>query len=340
MAVAVKTGSWFWDPVQAPGAIYGDGNDLFVGNIDSAGVDQRAWLEQLQPGDVIHIDHVDDPNGWWSYTVTATPTPGGPILPEADLHLQVDKYSGSYIRVRPAPDNPTTVDFVLATTPGPGGVIYPALADIQGGAAVWADFNGQLGRLNMADHTSIYGSTLKEWIRKGSVFEVTKDAVTDPTHPNLLVGAEVPSLPPADVTHIKVTAGGHGPEVAPVEGNSMIATFMMMAGPPEEPGQPVSLAAQAVADYLGLTVVDDRMELSARAAQRWVERRRSKTLPARLWASEDVLLGAVMYAALLYQQKGQPQGFSGMDALGTYSEDTGMAMAQIFRLVGADPVIA
>jgi hypothetical protein len=100
------------------------------------------------------------------------------------------------------------------------------------------------------------------------------------------------------------------------------------------------LAAQAVADYLGVPTTDGRMEACVLAAQAWVEKRRCKTDPVELWADASVVLGAVMYASLLYQQRSQPQGFPGMDALGTFPEDTGAAMSQIFRLVGADVVIA
>jgi hypothetical protein len=102
----------------------------------------------------------------------------------------------------------------------------------------------------------------------------------------------------------------------------------------------VTPAAQAVADYLGVAVPDQRMEVCARAAQKWVEKRRSNTDPTTLWADPDVVLGAVMYAALLYIQRAQPQGFPGLDDLGNYSDDVGQAMANIYRLVGSDPVVA
>jgi hypothetical protein len=307
-------------------------------NTGADGEDHQALLEALQPGDVLHLDHVDDPDGWWAYTVTEAPAPSGSTPPVAASHLLVDNYSGGFIRVRPAPDAPTTVDFALATVPGPGGAVYADPGAIPGGAAVWAAFSGNLGRLKMADGTEVLGSTLKEWMRRRAVYNVTKDA-TDPAHPNLLVGTEVPPPPAADGTNVKVTSGGHGPTASPADGADLIVTFMLMAGP-TEPVTPPSLAAQAVADYLGVATPDKRMEVSALAAQRWVEKRRSTTDPAELWADPDVVLGGVMYAALLYQQKAQPQGFAGMDALGTYSEDTGMAMVNIYRLVGSDAVVA
>jgi hypothetical protein len=82
---------------------------------------------------------------------------------------------------------PAKVDFALATVPGTGGVVYPTLGDIAGGPAVWADFGGNLGRLKMADGSTVYGSTLKEWIRRASVITVHRDDVMDPTHPTLVV---------------------------------------------------------------------------------------------------------------------------------------------------------
>jgi hypothetical protein len=81
---------------------------------------------------------------------------------------------------------PAKVDFALATVPGVNGAVYPDLGSIAGGAAVYADFAGTLGRLYMSDDTGVYGSTLKEWIRKGSIATVHRDD-TDPAHPKLVV---------------------------------------------------------------------------------------------------------------------------------------------------------
>jgi len=95
-----------------------------------------------------------------------------------------------------------------------------------------------------------------------------------------------------------------------------------------------------LAQHLGVPVGSDRLPEAAAAASAWVESRRSNTDPADLWQMPDVMLGAVMYAGLLFTSRAQPQGFPGFDELGRYSEDTGMAMANIYRLVGADPVTA
>lgn len=97
-----------------------------------------------------------------------------------------------------------------------------------------------------------------------------------------------------------------------------------------------------VAEYLKILALetDANLDRSTAGAVKWVEKRRSLTDSVALWEDEDVILGGLMFAGLLYMQRVQPQGFSGMDELGTYSEDVGQAMVQIYRLVGNDPVIA
>lgn len=92
--------------------------------------------------------------------------------------------------------------------------------------------------------------------------------------------------------------------------------------------------------HLGLSAVDDRAELACAAASAWAEKRRSNTPTPELWADSDVILGTVIYAGLLYQSRAQSQGFPGMEELGMYSEDVGMAMSNVYRLVGSDPVVA
>jgi hypothetical protein len=111
---------------------------------------------------------------------------GEPVTPTSTLY--VDKYSGTYTRVMAV--GVTTADVkvavALATTPGTNGAVFPDLGSIAGGAAVWVDFNGTLGRVNTADGSGVYGSALKEWIRKGSVLTVHRSDA-DPAHPTLVV---------------------------------------------------------------------------------------------------------------------------------------------------------
>jgi hypothetical protein len=112
------------------------------------------------------------------------------IAPAA-LTLDVDKYvpsgGGTFIRVSAgAVTGSTTVAVALATTPGVEGEVFPSLDTITGGQAVWADFNGSLGRVQTTGNVNVYGSALKEWIRKGAILTVHRDD-TDPAHPNLVV---------------------------------------------------------------------------------------------------------------------------------------------------------
>lgn len=101
----------------------------------------------------------------------------------------------------------------------------------------------------------------------------------------------------------------------------------------------MSLDPAKVAAELGVPL-DQRVTDCALAAEAWVEARRCLTDPTELWANAAVERGAVLYATLLHKQRSQPQGFAGMDALGTFADDTGATMSQVFRLVGADTVIA
>jgi hypothetical protein len=99
----------------------------------------------------------------------------------------VDNYGGGFIRVGAgAVTTSTTATVALATTPGPGGAIYPGLNDVPGTAAVWADFSGTLGHVRTAAGADVLGNTLKQWIRQGTVLTVHRDNA-DPAHPNLIV---------------------------------------------------------------------------------------------------------------------------------------------------------
>lgn len=102
------------------------------------------------------------------------------------------------------------------------------------------------------------------------------------------------------------------------------------------------ITPQEVAEYLGILYLetDKRLADCTNGAIQWTEKRRSLTDSVNLWEDFDVRLGAIMYASLLYQQRAQSQGFPGVDELGTYAEDVGTLMVQIYRLVGSDPVIA
>lgn len=102
------------------------------------------------------------------------------------------------------------------------------------------------------------------------------------------------------------------------------------------------ITAEDVAKYLGIPYLasDERLEKATKGAVAWTVKRRSLTEASDLWYDDDVILGATMFAGLLYQQRATPQGLAGSDELGNYSEDVGLLMVQIYRLVGSDPVFA
>ena len=94
------------------------------------------------------------------------------------------------------------------------------------------------------------------------------------------------------------------------------------------------LTPNMVAAHKGIIPTGDtRLETVTDAAMAWVERTRpdvdyTQTVP------NDVLLGATIFAALLYDQAGSPSGLASMDDLGTY-DDLGPSMVTVYRLVGS-----
>jgi hypothetical protein len=101
-------------------------------------------------------------------------------VPAAAVTLEVDSYrvgTTPYLRVRcDAVTAPTTATVVLATVAGADSTVYPDIAAITGGHAVWADFGtGPNGRVQTTGNVNTYGSALKEWIRKGAILTVHRD---------------------------------------------------------------------------------------------------------------------------------------------------------------------
>lgn len=93
-----------------------------------------------------------------------------------------------------------------------------------------------------------------------------------------------------------------------------------------------------VADWLGVTATE-RIAQTTEAARQWVINRRSLTPEATLFFNADVHLGAILYAALLFQSRSTPSGYSGYDENATYP----YSAEQLYRardLVGSDPVFA
>lgn len=121
----------------------------------------------------------------------APPSPPDAIPPPIATHtLFIDNYAEGFIRAQAnaVTELNTTIEFVLADSGNVGvnGEIYPTLADIPDGAAVWADFAGTLGKVHLGSN-DVLGSTLKTWITDGTILSAHRDN-TDPAHPVLVVG--------------------------------------------------------------------------------------------------------------------------------------------------------
>ena len=100
--------------------------------------------------------------------------------------------------------------------------------------------------------------------------------------------------------------------------------------------------AEDLAEYLGVVYdpADVLLVQANNAAVEWAERRRSNTDPVELWESATVVLGTLIYGGLRYASRAQPQGFPGVDELGSPPADSWSAELEAGNLVGADPVIA
>lgn len=107
-----------------------------------------------------------------------------------------------------------------------------------------------------------------------------------------------------------------------------------MSSPPEW------LVPEDVASYLDLpTADDDNLLLSTATIKAAVERRRSDLWdrtadPAVFTVSDEVKGGAVMWAALVFQLRNAPSGFSGYGDETMIFDALGSRRAEILRLVG------
>lgn len=94
-----------------------------------------------------------------------------------------------------------------------------------------------------------------------------------------------------------------------------------------------------VCEHLGIADVHDpRMLACAAAASAWVQQRRCLTSFDALAADPAVRMGAVLYAALLFQARTEPEGMPGFD--GWQPPGGQSSLAQVYRLVGQDVVVA
>jgi hypothetical protein len=99
----------------------------------------------------------------------------------------------------------------------------------------------------------------------------------------------------------------------------------------------VPLAVGDVAAELGVSPTDPRLPPIIAATIAWVEHRRPYTPQLELWAEPDVVRGALLFAALLYQSRVTPSGLPGYDA---EDSDTYEALSRARELVRKSPVVA
>jgi len=99
------------------------------------------------------------------------------------------------------------------------------------------------------------------------------------------------------------------------------------------------LTPDDVAAYLDLaTADDDNLALSTAAVKAAVERRRSDlwagTDPDEFAVTDEVKAGSVMWAALIFQARNAPSGYTGYGDETMLFDSLGARRAEIMRLVG------
>jgi len=102
------------------------------------------------------------------------------------------------------------------------------------------------------------------------------------------------------------------------------------------------LTIEDVAGYLDLPTADpadDNLVLSTAAAKAAVERRRSDLVdstvdPPAFVPVDDVKLGAILWAAILYQSRSAPSGFAGYGDETAVYDALGARRAEVMRLIG------
>jgi hypothetical protein len=105
------------------------------------------------------------------------------------------------------------------------------------------------------------------------------------------------------------------------------------------------ITPDAVAENLGGGVdpLEPRLVQATAAARAAVEERRPELMLHTLTdvtAPANVRMGAIMWAALIYQQRSSPAGFDGFDAEAAFA-DAGSKRAEIRALIGGNrPVSA
>jgi hypothetical protein len=127
---------------------------------------------------------------------------GGPTVPTAEGTLEVDMYSGSFVRARDTGNvltdgQPHWVDFALATVAGTGGAVIDPVAGVPAGTAkTWYDQGGQLGGVVGPTGTDVTQTTMRNWVKYGRdaapgqahyVLLAHVDTTVEPGHPRLVI---------------------------------------------------------------------------------------------------------------------------------------------------------
>ena len=98
------------------------------------------------------------------------------------------------------------------------------------------------------------------------------------------------------------------------------------------------LTPEDVAAYLDLpTADDDNLVLSTAVVKAAVERRRSDLFsgdPSQFSPSDEVRGGAVMWAALVFQTRNAPSGFTGYGDETMLLDTLGARRAEVMRMLG------
>jgi hypothetical protein len=103
----------------------------------------------------------------------ATPSVPGPAIPVSEGALEVDLYSGSFVRVRDTGhllDDGLlhSVHLAVATVAGPGGEVFAdANAIPTGTQPTWFDANGALGYVDTAAGAHVTQTGLRNWTKYG-----------------------------------------------------------------------------------------------------------------------------------------------------------------------------
>jgi hypothetical protein len=96
------------------------------------------------------------------------------------------------------------------------------------------------------------------------------------------------------------------------------------------------LEATDVQNYLELDEIDDRVEMATAAVKSEVERLRSDlNFSGSAQIAGSVKYGAILWAALFYQQRNAPSGFAGYgDGADIVGDVLGSKKADIYRFIG------